>query len=257
MAYLSSNSIFTSALNREYLAARKDLATKEAETECILKAKSGDVESRNKLFYKNISLLINMAVGSDKQVGGHFNEYDGLADDLIAAAALELDHAIEDFDVSTDNKFATFYKARAFNAMNKVMYSNHTIHIPENILKGNANKVAAGIVSDIPTMVSTSMRIHGDSEDDGCFLGDTLSDDKQDIFEEAVVAERSHLVSVMLDSLDEADRILIMKLFNDNDTSLRTVANDLGVSHECVRKNKERILASLRKKFSKFSTIIL
>lgn len=246
MAYLSNNKSFHTAIKREYIAASAELASVDAERECIKKAKAGDIISRNKLYYSSYKVLVSLATGKDSYFGNQLGGYKGYIDDLIAVALTELDECISDFDMSMGYRFTTFFKYRAFNAMNKLMYGDSLVHIPENHVKH----------AETPIVTVSSIHAPASANTDEPLIN-LLADSSNDIVEETEYMEQDSAVKILLDSLGEDSRKLLkMQYMDEGGMTLREVASRTGLSHEYVRKRNKASLNKLRHDFSHLAGIV-
>lgn len=240
---LECSSYLRTQLSNAYENARKAVPSPAVEREYIRLAKEGSQAARDTLFNLYIPFVISYARSST------YAMYKGDMGDLIGAAALGFSRAIELFDMSLGYEFGCFYKWHIRNAMNKEMYGDSLIAVPENLIKpskdenGNpANKNPVTIVSgDVPV---------GD-DDSRATLLETMPSESTDVVGESEEGDRRAIVAELLESLPkiEHDAISAMVL-GETHVSTREWGESHGCSHEWARKVKNRALKRLREKMS-------
>ena len=111
---LNCNSYLNNQLSKAYEAAKKVITSADIEKEYIRKAKAGSQAARDALFNLYIPLVISSARSRNYEM------YTGEMGDLISAAAIGFNRALELFDTSLGYEFGCFYKWHIKNAMNKL-----------------------------------------------------------------------------------------------------------------------------------------
>ena len=130
---LNCTSYLRIQLSKAYEAAKKAISSADIEKEYIKKAKAGSQVARDTLFNLYIPFVISYARSST------YTMYSGDMGDLISAAAIGFDRAIELFDSTLGYEFGCYYKWHIKNAMNKELYGDSVVAVPENLQKPAKN----------------------------------------------------------------------------------------------------------------------
>lgn len=248
---LNGNSYFRTQLSKAYESAKKVIFSTEIEQEYIKKAKSGSQDARDTLFNLYLPIVISGARSRS------YERYSGELGDLISAAVIGFNRALELFDSSLGYKFGCYYKWHLKNVMNKELYGDSVVAIPEHLqkpAKGSDGKPlldedGQNINRNPVTIVSVDAIVGGDGSK--TTLMETLSAEDENGVEEAECRDRSRLVAELLASLPEieCDAINAM-VMNDAQVSTREWGERHGCSHEWARRIKSHALKHLREKLA-------
>lgn len=248
---LNCSSYLRSQLSKAYEAAKKVITSTEIEKQYIINAKAGSQSARDTLFNLYIPMVITFARSRNYEM------YTGEMSDLIGAAALGFNRAIELFDSSLGYEFGCYYKWHIKNAMNKELYGDSVVAVPENLQKPAKGADGKPLLDEEgqpikrnPVKVVSGDAMVGDADSKTTLL-ETLSAEGENGAEEAEERDRSALVDELLSSLPEIECDAIKKMvMNDDHVSTREWGETHGCSHEWARKVKNRALKRLREKMS-------
>ena len=236
---------FKDRVRKVYTRASKAAGSADAENAIIMKAKNGDIVARNLLFEKQLPALIEMANSNKYQ---HFK---GNVEELISAAMLAIDRAIELFDPSRGLRFWTFLRNHVFSAMNKECYEDRLIHLPENIVKANKCDKYVKLESG-----------HAPVKDGGSLsLFDTIEGEAA---EEVVNYSASREYKTITDNiscvLDSEEKDIVEKCYMNDEAdadgrmsghtwSFASIAGVTGNSKDYIRNKHKQAMQKLRKKY--------
>ncbi len=210
----------------EYNRAKNAIPTNTVEATYVRLAKQGNRTALRTLINKYIPFLYKMA----KQLSDA--AYNLTEDEMVDAAVFGMPKAIDSFDPSLGVSFFTYFSPKAMNEMRKAGFDSLLVHRPENQLKSkNRNKISV-------TMSNIDKR-----DDNELAIVDRLStDDRTD--QATVNEEHKKLVDEFMSLLlpTEHDVMSNLFLYDDEDATLRSVGNTLGISHERVRQLKASAL---------------
>lgn len=248
---LNCNSYLNNQLSKAYEAAKKVITSADIEKEYIRKAKAGSQAARDALFNLYIPLVISSARSRNYEM------YTGEMGDLISAAAIGFNRALELFDTSLGYEFGCFYKWHIKNAMNKELYRDSVVAVPENLQKPAKGPDGKPLLDEDgqsvrlnPVKVVSGDDIVGD-DDSKTTLMETLRAEGENGAEEAEGRDRSRLVDELLSCLPKIECDAIKKMvMADDHVSTREWGESHGWSHEWARKVKNRALKRLREKMS-------
>lgn len=227
-----ASELFKDNVRLRYDRANELVPSAEAERILVEAAKNGDRMARNTLLEKQIPQLLKMAKSSK------YGMYKGNTAEMVSVAALEFDSAIRDFDPSTGFRFFTFFRNRAFNAMNKECYEDRLIHVPENYVKaGTANDIACVESGDVPC---------------GCGASTVLEmvegSPKDAMFDEIVQVERERMTEKLLGCLaNSREREIVHNTFRES-MSIATQATEYGLGKSDVKRHLKEALSRMRAK---------
>lgn len=236
---------FKDRVRKVYTKASRVASSADAENAIIMRAKKGDIVARNLLFEKQLPALINMA-SSDK-----YQHFRGNVEELVSAAMLAIDRAIELFDPSQGNRFWTFLRNHVFSAMNKECYEDRLIHLPENIVKANKCDKYVKLESG-----------HKAVKDGGSLtLFDTIEGEAaESIVNYSAAMEYRHIADTISTVLDAEEKDIVDKCYmkDEADTdgrmsghtwSFASIAGVTGSSKDYIRNKHKLALQKLRKKY--------
>lgn len=240
-----ATSQFKNEIRVAYTRACKLIPTYDAEIHYIELAKNGNLAARNLLFEKQLPALLKLAKSISYQA------YTGNCAELVASVMSVMDGAINDFDTSSGNRFWTFLRARAMNAMNKEKYGDLLVHLPENYIKENrVNELAHVESGDAPvagsgdrsTVFDTIRSAHSNSDE---------------IFEASRQHEFSDITGTLLSVLDPVESKIIIKCFfesqpqsNDGQVNLpwstSALAAHIGTTKEYINRKRKQALQKMK-----------
>lgn len=246
---LNCNTYLRNQLSKAYEAATKVITSADIEKEYIKKAQAGSQAARDMLFNLYIPFVIT---------GARSRSYDlfkGDMGDLISAAAIGFNRAIELFDTSLGYEFGCYYKWHLKNAMNKELYGDSVVSVPENLQKPVKGPDGKPLLDEDgrpikrnPVTIVSGDTIVGD-DDSKTTLMETLCGEGENGAEEAESRDRSTIVNELLSTLPEIECDAIKKMVMDDEhVSTREWGESHGCSHEWARKVKNRALKRLREK---------
>ena len=239
----------------------------ENETALILKAKNGDVFSRNKVIEKNISLIQKIAAKS--VVSSSLSN-----SDLVQEGIFGLITAIEKFNPSLGFKFSTYatwwIKQAMFKAISEQSYAvNIPVYIQETLsrykkTKQNMEQTAQKEVSkkDVAEKlnlteekIDTFLNVYtkalsiesGVSMTDNkeLTLAEIIEDEKQNVEKEVIDSELKNDIKKALDNLKEKEKNVIVLRFgleNNARMTLEEIGKSYGVTKECIRQIEKKAL---------------
>jgi len=238
---LECSSYLRNQLSLAYENARKKVTSAAAEREYIRLAKEGSQVARDTLFNLYIPFVISYARSST------YSMYKGDMGDLIGAAALGFSRAIELFDMSLGYEFGCFYKWHIRNAMNKEMYGDSLVAVPENLIKPSRDENGNPVNKNPVTIVSGDSPVGDD--DSRTTLMETIASEGTDVVGESEENDRHAIVAELLETLPEIEHDAISAMvMGATHVSSREWGERHGCSHEWARKVKNRALKRLREK---------
>lgn len=248
---LHCNTYLRTQLSAAYERAKQLIDTADAEREYIRLAKEGSQAAKDTLFNLYIPMVITCARSTT------YEKYTGDLGDLINAAAIGFNRALELFDTTTGNEFGCYYKWHVKNALNKELYGDCVIHVPENLLKPVKDANGKPLLDEDgkpvkrnPVKVLSGDTIVGDDESKTTLM-ETIAAETSDGAADAEERDRARLVSELLESLPEIESDAIRNMVMDeNHVSTREWGESHGCSHEWARKVKNKALKRLRAKLS-------
>lgn len=257
---LHINTYLRKQLSDAYATAQKAITSGDAEREYIKLAKEGSQSAKDMLFNLYIPMVITYARSAQYEM------YSGELGDFMSAAAIGFNRALELFDVTSGNEFGCYYKWHLKNALNKEMYGDCVVHVPENLLKPGKDENGKVLrdedgkpIKKNPVKIISGDTIVGD-DDSKTTLFETLSADcvrgiaEAECVDGSVEAEErdtGRVIDELLGALPaiECDAVKNM-IMDDNHVSTRDWGESHGCSHEWARKVKNKALKRLRSKLS-------
>ena len=235
---------FKDRVRKVYTKASKAAGTVDSETAIIMLAKKGNVFARNLLFEKQLPAIIKLA--NDK-----YKRFNGNIEELVSAAMLAIDRAIELFDPTQGNRFWTFLCRHVFSAMNKECYEDRLIHLPENIVKANECEKYVNIESGYKTVKDGS----------NLTLFDTLEGEAADsVVNYSATREYKSIADSISVVLDSEEKDIIDKCYRQDEAgtdgklsghtwSFAGIAAATGSSKDYIRSKHKQALQKLRKRY--------
>lgn len=245
---------------------------KEEEKILLEKAKTGDVESKNKLIVCNLRLVVSVAKNYMSK-GMNFI-------DLISEGNLGLIHAIDKFDLSKGYRFSTYavwwikqsitkavinkgreiripsYKYDLFNKVNKIIMKNFVkdgIYISEEEIAkeiGVNVKKVKDIMQEFQEILSLNMEVG-----ENIFLGDTLVNKNSKDLEEKIIEKLGkEKVHEILDTLELREKEILKRRYGLDGYDINTleeIGEEFNITRERVRQLEKKTLLKLRKKYNK------
>lgn len=214
----------------EYFQARKAIPNRDVEAVYVQRAKEGDRAAFNTLVYKYIPFLYKMANQRKEQ------SYNLSSDEMVNASIVGLRKAVAAFDPTRGTSFFTLVSYKALNEMNKAAYGSLLVKRPENQLKAKDK-------SKIPSVAMLSL----DRKDDKQMsLMDMMASDIQSD-DEALRRETVNVAQQFMSLLMPQEHEVIKRLYMyDDDITLRTVGNEMRLSHERIRQLKSSALRRMQ-----------
>ncbi len=239
----------------------------ENETALILKAKNGDVFSRNKIIEKNIPLIQKIAAKS--VVSSSLSN-----SDLVQEGIFGLITAIEKFNPSLGFKFSTYatwwIKQAMFKAISEQSYAvNIPVYIQETLsrykkTKQNMEQAAQKEVSkkDVAEKlnlteekIDTFLNVYTKAlsiesgvtmtDNKELTLAEIIEDEKQNVEKEVIDSELKNDIKKALDNLKEKEKNVIVLRFgleNNARMTLEEIGKSYGVTKECIRQIEKKAL---------------
>ncbi len=239
----------------------------ENEIELILRAKNGDVYSRNKLIENNIPLIQKIATKSITSTSLSNS-------DLVQEGIFGLVVAIEKFNPSLGFKFATYatwwIKQAMFKAISEQSYAvNIPVYIQETLsrykkTKQEMEQIAQKEVSkkDVASKlkmteekIDTFLNVYtrAISIESGVSMTDNkeltlyeiIEDEKQNVEKDVINLELKNDIKKALDILKDKEKNVIVLRFGLNNQPKKTleeIGKSYGVTKECIRQIEKRAL---------------
>ncbi len=240
---------------------------KLSETELILKAKQGDVYSRNELIKTNMKLIENIALKSIQTTTL-------TKSDLIQEGIFGLVKALEKFNPSLGFKFSTYaswwIKQAMFKAISEQSYAyNIPVYVQETLSrfkktkqemeqksqKEVSNYEVAKKLSITKEKIDTFLNAYTKalSIESGVVLSgnkelsfcEIIEDEKQNVEREVYDIELKEQIHCALNYLKEKEKNVIVLRFGLEDKERKTleeIGNSFGVTKECIRQIEKRAL---------------
>ena len=240
---------------------------KLSETELILKAKQGDVYSRNELIKMNMKLIENIALKSIQTTTL-------TKSDLIQEGIFGLVKALEKFNPSLGFKFSTYaswwIKQAMFKAISEQSYAyNIPVYVQETLSrfkktkqemeqksqKEVSNYEVAKKLSITKEKIDTFLNAYTKalSIESGVVLSgnkelsfcEIIEDEKQNVEREVYDIELKEQIHCALNHLKEKEKNVIVLRFGLEDKERKTleeIGNSFGVTKECIRQIEKRAL---------------
>ena len=240
---------------------------KLSETELILKAKQGDVYSRNELIKMNMKLIENIALKSIQTTTL-------TKSDLIQEGIFGLVKALEKFNPSLGFKFSTYaswwIKQAMFKAISEQSYAyNIPVYVQETLSrfkktkqkmeqksqKEVSNYEVAKKLSITKEKIDTFLNAYTKalSIESGVVLSgnkelsfcEIIEDEKQNVEREVYDIELKEQIYCALNYLKEKEKNVIVLRFGLEDKERKTleeIGNSFGVTKECIRQIEKRAL---------------
>lgn len=201
--------------------------TKEEEKELIIKAKSGDIESRNKVLNANLKYVIVIA-----------NQYKGTnipIQELISEGNLGLLYAFDKFDINKDVKFYCY----------GVWWIRQFI---QNYIRLNKNIYTGDFFEDWKKDLTDDVFTNDDDEYTYTNINEPIYQDEKVIFDFNGINITSDMVHNLLKILNERERKIISLYygFEGDEKNLEEVGEIMKLSQERVRQIKYKAMRKLR-----------
>jgi len=193
--------------------------SKEEELDCVLRAKQGDIEARNKLIEHNLRLVVFLAKKYES------TGYD--LEDLVSIGSIGLIKGIETYKPDKNIKLATYASRCIANEI--LMY----------IRKNKKRK----------TEVSLEDSLTYDAEGNELHLEDILGTDENIIFKEFSKKIDKEVLKAELVKLNEREKLIMTLRYGLNNTDEYTqkeVAEMLGISQSYISRIEKKIIKKLQ-----------
>jgi len=191
----------------------------EAEMECLIKARDGDMEARNKLIVHNLRLVVYIAK--------KFESTKINIEDLISIGSMGLIKGVQTFKLEKNIKLATYASRCIENEI--LMYLRKT------------NKMRQEISLDEVLNV--------DSEGNEMILADILAANEEEALSVMTKDEDRREIYEALNKLPKREReIIIMRfgLYDRTPLTQKEVADLLGISQSYISRLEKRIIDKMR-----------
>ncbi len=242
-----------------------------SETELILKAKQGDIYSRNLLIENNIPLIKKIALKTIKTSTLSTS-------DLIQEGIFGLITALEKFNPSLGFKFSTYaswwIKQAMFKAISQQCYAyNIPVYIQETLSRYNKTKQEMEKENNkevTKSQVAKKMEISEEkintflnvytkalSIEQGIIntsnkeltLGEVIEDEKQNVEKMAIDEELKKDIKNALNNLKEKEKNVVILRFGLSEygekKTLEEIGKSYGVTKECIRQIEKRALKKI------------
>ena len=192
---------------------------KEEELSCVLKAKQGDIETRNKLVEHNLRLVVFLAKKYES------TGYD--LEDLVSIGSIGLIKAIETYKPDKNIKLATYASRCIANEI--LMY-----------IRKNKKRRSEVSLEDSLTYDAEGNELH---------LEDILGTDENIIFNEFSRKVDKELLKSELIRLNDREKLIMTLRYGLNNTDEYTqkeVAEMLGISQSYISRIEKKIIKKLQ-----------
>ena len=192
---------------------------KEEELSCVLKAKQGDIETRNKLVEHNLRLVVFLAKKYES------TGYD--LEDLVSIGSIGLIKAIETYKPDKNIKLATYASRCIANEI--LMY-----------IRKNKKRRSEVSLEDSLTFDAEGNELH---------LEDILGTDENIIFNEFSRKVDKELLKSELIRLNDREKLIMTLRYGLNNTDEYTqkeVAEMLGISQSYISRIEKKIIKKLQ-----------
>lgn len=239
----------------------------ESDSSLILKAKNGDIYSRNLLIERNIPLIQKIAAKSIQCSNIPKS-------DLVQEGIFGLITAIEKFNPSLGFKFSTYaawwVKQAMFKAISEQSYAyNIPVYVQETLSRYKKTKqqmeqktsgevtkkeVAAKLnlteekIDTFLNAFNKALSIEQGlslTENKELTLAEVIEDEKQNVEKEVIDIELKKDIRRALDNLKQKEKdVLVLRFGLENQTkkTLEEIGNSYGVTKECIRQIEKRAL---------------
>lgn len=248
--------------------AVKKTLNQPSETELILRAKQGDIYSRNILIENNIPLIKKIAAKTIKTTTL-------TQGDLIQEGIFGLITALEKFNPTLGFKFSTYaawwIKQAMFKAISEQSYAyNIPVYIQETISRYNKTKqemekeenreVTSARVAKKMAMseekINTFLNVYTkalsiesgiiNTSNKELTLCEVIEDEKQNVEKEVIDAQLKKDIKNALNNLKEKEKNVLVLRFGLNETgekkTLEEIGKTYGVTKECIRQIEKRAI---------------
>ncbi len=265
------NWLFNNLSNTRY-----DTMSKEEEQETIRLAKDGDKVALNKMYEKNVKLVVSLAMKK------RYRSYNVSTLDLIQEGFFGLEAAIEGFDPELGYKFSTYATGWIRQRMDMTINSDgHVIRFPRNIgayvhrlgmelsktnidnkvtIEDLAKKLNVSVedIKEYLELYETFMCSYSLNntlyEDELETIQDTLVDENTIDYEDIVLdAERKAAICIAMSTLNEKERDLISRKFGLNgheEHTYESIGAIYGRSRELIRIVIVRAFKKMKRSFN-------
>ena len=254
------NKVEICGVNTSKLAVLSD----DKKRELLLKAKGGDMQSRDELIYGNLRLVLSIIQ--------RFMNRNENVDDLFQVGCVGLIKAVDNFNTELDVKFSTYAVPMIIGEIRRYLRDNNSIRISrslrdlayhamgarEELARENENEptveqIAAKLgvekesvvraMEAIVAPISLYEPVYTDAGD-SIFVIDQLSDSSsgEEVWLESIALREAMKI------LNERERSIIYMRFFKNKTQME-IASEIGISQAQVSRIEKGALERMRKQF--------
>jgi len=192
---------------------------KEEELSCLIKAKQGDIDAKNKLIEHNLRLVVYMA-----------KKYEGAGydmEDLVSIGSIGLIKGINTYKIDKNIKLAT-YASRCI--ANEILM----------FLRKNKKRKKE---------ISLEDSLNYDNEGNELHLEDVLGTDTDLVSDEYEKAVERNFVSKEINKLNKREKQIMMLRYGLNNTESYTqkeVADMLGISQSYISRIEKKVIKNIK-----------
>lgn len=249
-----------------------EILDKDEELELLKKAKSGDIEAKNKLILCNLRLVVNVAKSYTNR---------GLSlIDLISEGNFGLIYAIEKFDIDKGFRFSTYAVWWIKQSINKaIICKGRGIRIPSykydllnRVNKYVTNRVKSEGIYPSVEEIAQDLNLEKDKVDDiilafqdpmslstsigdDIYLEDTIADHEDFTLEDEIIEEMGRdQIRELVKVLDDREKkILKLRYGLDGEEihTLEEIGQTFNITRERVRQIEKKTLKKLKTQYNK------
>lgn len=201
-----------------------DPLTKEEEDECIMKARLGDKEARNKLIEHNLRLVAHIVKKFEH------NSVD--QDDLISIGTIGLIKGVDSFSSKHGTRITTYCARCIENEILMYFRSNN---------KNNKN-------------ISINESVGFDKDGNEITIVDIMKAPKPDFVEEIHLKDNVELLKQYMNVLNKREKDILMRRYGLNgqeEQTQKVIAKELNISRSYVSRIEKRALTKILRQFIK------
>lgn len=232
MTQFNSSRQFATTIDTLYHRSMAAIRSRDDEAKVIAAARAGSRDA--------VELIAGLCYPAIIKTASkpRYARFSGQLSELVAEAIAALPAAIADFDTSAGTRFITFFNPRIFNALNKAVFADNLVHIPENRLRnGEALAIARFVESDGEV----------DEEHPGISVDSVTAKESELSIAEEIDARtiRDAIARNARAALEPDERDIILAILADDSWSTDTHAMKTGMARERVAAIRKRALKKL------------
>lgn len=225
---------FFTDLKNEYIRSKELIPNREKEIEYIVMARNGSPDAMRTILGLCYPVIIRKVTQDNR-----YRRFSGDFGEFVSEVALRLPGAIADFDITSGHRFITFFNGRIFDQLNKVVFADNLVHVPENKLRdksGRCTRVQFAAPGALPDANHPSMDMLLNQD----YAADTIEK-----------IDRGIINDILHDQADSAlDTDLERQLFNamlsEDWDSAAAYAKRHGHEMQTIRKTTQKIILKLK-----------